>query len=390
MARIQEALRDNGLDGLFCRVSEHVLYFTGYWPQNHVGAAVVPANGMPVLVLSELEAKWELGTYPPSSNVEVVTFPFESATELRGPNESMAVVLPSVFERLGLSGKVIGVEQSVEQSNVGIFQGEVKHPAQPTWDMLKTLFPKAGFKDATGVLMGLRAIKSEEEISAIKLAVEVAVMGFAAAREALRPGMKEVELASVIESAIHTRGTGHKGVRQARGYACVYTGPRSAKQWTHYARSTDRAIGQNDIVIMELGAFADGYWADLTRNFCAGKPPAKAQEMYEVALGAQRAAIEIAKPGTPIPQLDRAAREFMAKRGYAEYWPHGLGHGVGTAYHEGPPLHAANNQPLQAGMVLTIEPGIYIEGLAGIRPEDMIVVRETGAEVISGVFPHAL
>ncbi|MGA2111620.1 MAG: Xaa-Pro peptidase family protein [Anaerolineales bacterium] len=388
--RIQRALKQNDLDGLFCRLSEHVLYFTGYWPKGQVGAAVVPASGNPVLLVGEQEAKWELDRFPPSNNVEVVTFPFESKSELRGPNEAMAAVLPSVFKHLALEDKVIGVEQRVEVANVGIFQGEVKFPSQPTWDMLRATLPKVHLKDASQVIMGLRSVKGEEEIERIKLAIEVAAMGFAAAREALRPGMKEVELASVIESAIHSQGTGYKGVTQARGYACVCAGARSAQQWTHYAYSSARVIASGDVVIMELGAFADGYWSDLTRNLCVGEAPSKVREMYEVAWGAQRAAIDLAKPGTPIPALDRAARDYMTKRGYAEYWPHSLGHGVGMAYHEGPPLHMANNQPLEAGMVLTIEPGIYIEGVGGIRPEDIIVVRQEGAEVISDICPHDL
>jgi Xaa-Pro aminopeptidase len=388
--RIQKAIRDNELDGLFCRLSEHVLYFTGYWPKGHVGAVVVPAVGNPVLLLGEREARWELDRFPPSANVDVVTFPFESKSELRGPNEAMATVLPSIFKRLGLEDKVIGVEERVESANVGIFQGEVKYPSQPTWDMLKVAVPRAHFKDATSVIMGLRSIKGEEEIQAIRLAIEVAAMGFAAARQALRPGMREVELASVIESAIHNQGTGHKGLTQARGYACVYAGTRSARQWSHYAYSSSAVINVGDVVIMELGAFADGYWSDLTRNLCAGDPSGKVREMYEVALGAQKAAIDVAKPGTPIPELDRAAREYMVKRGYAENWPHGLGHGVGMAYHEGPPLHMANSQPLEAGMVLTIEPGIYVEDVGGIRPEDIIVVREDGAEILSAICPHAL
>ena len=389
-ARIQRAISEAGLDALYCRISEHVLYFTGYWPHNHVGAAVVPAEGKPVLLLSELEADWETGRFQPSSDVTLVTFPFESATELRGPNDMLALTLPQVFDQLGLQDKVIGVEKSVEQVNIGIFQGEVKVPAQPTWDMLAATFPEAQFRDATGVIMGLRAIKSEEEIEAIKISVEVAVKGYDAARQALQPGMTEAQVAAVIESAIHAEGTGYKGVRQARGYACVYTGARSAKQWTAYAYSSERVVEAGDIVIMELGTFADGYWSDLTRNLCAGQPTIQAEKAYEVALGAQMAAIEIAKPGLPISELDRAAREYMQVRGYAEYWPHGLGHGVGMAYHEGPPLHAAYNQPLEIGMVLTIEPGIYMENMGGIRPEDMIVIRDYGAEVLSHFYPHKL
>ncbi len=388
LKRIQTKMAEYQLDALFCRLSEHVLYFTGYWPRGHVGAAVIPATGKPVLLVGELEAKLELGANPPSVGVDVVTFPFESHTVARGPNDGFGAVLPGVFRQLGLTDKRIGIEQNIEGCNVGVFQGEVKYPAEPTWAMLKKLFPDAKLKDASGLIFDLRSVKSDPEIEAIKLAAEIAGFGYEAASREIRAGMSEAELASVVESAIHTRGTGYKGVTQARGYACVYTGARSAIQWSHYAYSQNYKIQPKDVVIIELGAFADGYWADLTRNFCAGEPETRAKEIFRIAQGAQRAAIEAAMPGTPASALEKAAREYMHKFSYADNWPHGLGHGVGFAYHEGPSLHAANPNPITAGMVLTFEPGIYIEGYAGFRPEDMVVIREAGPEVISAAIPH--
>ena len=388
--RIRAKMQEYQFDALFCRLSEHVLYFTGYWPRGHVCAAVVPASGDPVLLIGELEAKLELDAHPPFSGTKVVTFPFESHEVIRGPNDGFASVLPEVFEQLGLSDTRIGIEQNVEGCNIGMFQGEVKYPAEPTWSMLKKLFPKAQFKDASGLIFDLRSIKSEPEIRAIKLAVEIAGFGYEAARRELHPGMTEVELAAVVESAIHTRGTGYKGVTQARGYACVYTGARSAIQWSHYAYSQNYQIQPNDIVIIELGSFADGFWSDLTRNFCAGSPDDRAKEIFKVARGAQQAALKLALPETPASDLEKAARAYMGQFGYANKWPHGLGHGVGYAYHEGPPLHAANPNPIKAGMVLTLEPGIYIENYAGFRPEDMVVIRAEGPELISSAIPHVL
>ena len=388
LARIQAKMAEYQLDALFCRLSEHVLYFTGYWPRGGVGAAVVPATGKPLLLLGELEAKLELGAYPPSAGVDVVTFPFESNIVARGPNDGFAAVLPGVFQKLGLSDKRIGIEQNVEGCNVGAFQGEVKYPAEPTWAMLRNLFPNVKLKDASGLIFDLRAVKSEAEIQAIKLAVEIAGFGYEAARREIRPGMTETELAAVVESAIHTHGTGYQGVAQARGYACVYTGARSAIQWSHYAYSQNFKIQPDDVVIIELGAFADGYWADLTRNFCAGEPDARAKEIFRIAHGAQQAAIEIAMPGTPASALEKAARAYMKQFSYDNNWPHGLGHGTGFAYHEGPSLHAANPNPISAGMVLTFEPGIYVEGYAGFRPEDMVVIRDSGPELLSGTIPH--
>ncbi len=388
--RIQREIKENGFDALFCRLSEHVLYFTGYWPRNHVAAALVPAQGNPVLLLSEQEALWELENKSPSAGVELITFPFESPVVLRGVNDALAAVLPSLFKRLGIEAARIGIEQKVEMANTGIFQGEVKYPSGPTWEMLRELFPKAKFSDASGTFLKLRSVKSPEEVQAIRLAIEIAGMGYEAALEELTPGMKETELAAVVESAIHTQGTGYKGVKQARGYACVYTGDRSAKQWTHYAYSTERTINKDENVIIELGCFADGYWADLTRNFCAGTASRRMRELFHIAHGAQKAAIESAQAGIVIADLVEIVEKYLDDHGCAHLWPHGLGHGVGTAYHEGPPLHKAFNKPLEKGMVLTLEPGIYEDGLGGFRPEDMILITDGDPDLLSKDLPHPL
>ncbi|HEX9012169.1 MAG TPA: Xaa-Pro peptidase family protein [Anaerolineaceae bacterium] len=390
LARAQKALQENGLDALFCRLAEHVLYFTGYWPHGQVGAAVVPASGKPVLLIGEMEAGLEFAAFPPSEGVEVVTFPFESAEVMRGPVDCLAAALPVVFKKLGLEGGTVGIEQSFEGCNAGIFQGEVRYPSFPTWQMLNAILPNLTLKDATPLLLKLRQIKSPEEVEAIRLAVETAAFGLQAAREAVRPGMKETELAAVVESAIHSRGTGYKGIAQARGYAAVNTGDHSATQWSHYACSTDRAIREGDMVIIELGSFADGYWADLTRNIAVGEVDPRFYDLYGALCEAQQAVYRTARPGVPLSDLVRAARATLAKYGFEGLWPHGLGHGTGFAYHEGPPVHIANPQPVEAGMVLTVEPGLYIPGLGGVRPEDMILVRDDGVEVLSDAIPRVL
>ena len=389
LGRIQKKMREKGLDALFCRLSEHVLYFTGYWPHNHGGAALVPVEGKPLLLLSEMEARLELGSFKPAEGVSVLTFPFESAEVLRSLNEGLAVVLPGAFERLGLLDKVVGVELGFEGCNTGIFQGEVKYPAGPTWRMLERLFPKVRFVDGSQAILDLRMVKSEEEIDAIRRTVELAGLGMAAAQSVIAAGRKETEVASLVESLMHSMGTGSGGICQVRGYACVYSGERGADGWSHYAYSSSRMINSGDVVLVELGAFADGYWADLTRNFCAGQVSERAREILKIVRDAQQLAIEAARPGAAIRDVDRAARDHIEKHGYGKQFPHGLGHGVGTAYHEGPALHKANPGVLEENMVLTIEPGIYIPGFGGIRAEDMIVVRRGGAEVLSKVVPYA-
>jgi len=389
-ARIVEKMKKADLDGMFLRISEDVLYFTGYWPQNHAGAAVVNAEGDTWLLIPELEVEHEFPSHSPSNDVMVRKFVLESGEKIHDLNCQLSKHLPYVFTELGLKEGRVGVEKSIEMVNFGVFQGEVKCPGEPTWNMLTETFPEIQFIDATAEIFELRSIKTTEEISAIQKAVTVACFGFEAARNVLKPGIKESELAAEIEYAIHTKGIGYEGIDQARGYAAVYSGTRSAYQNLHYAHSTARVIEENDPVIIELAAFADGYWSDLTRNLVPGEASAKIKDMFEVTLGAQRAAMNEIQDGVEIKVPYLAAADYFESHGYPRRWPHALGHGVGFAYHEGPPLHESIDGRLESGMVLTIEPGMYIEDVGGVRPEDMIVVTETGIEELSKFYPHRL
>ncbi|MCC7358543.1 MAG: aminopeptidase P family protein [Anaerolineales bacterium] len=384
--RIQQALRAQGLDGLFCRLSANVLALTGHWSGHHAVAAVVPAAGRPTLLVPHTEYD-DAAAHLDQTTLDLEAYAFESVTELRSLPASLAVALPGLFQRLGLERGLIGVELSAEDGAPARMGGDFRFPAEPTWAMLRRTFPHAALRDAGDLLGRLRWVKSQPEIEAIRKAIEIASLGFAAAQAAIRPGLTEAELAAAIEAAILSQGTGRNGARLSRGFAAVYAGARSAQQHTHWAAPTGHPIAPDDWVILELGSVTDGYWSDLTRHVCAGAPSDKALRIYEIVLEAQRQGLAQARPGAPVGGIDRACRAYIQSAGYGDFFPHPSGHGVGYNYHEGPPNHSAFGEPLEPGMVLCVEPGIYLPGEFGIRAEDIIVITETGAELLSH-YPH--
>lgn len=201
----------------------------------------------------------------------------------------------------------------------------------------------------------------------------------------VKPGVKEAEISAAVEEAIYVRGIGYKRVKSARGWAYVMSGAETANSHRPYLISSDRRLEEGDLVIIELGTVVDGYWSDLTRTSIVGDFLSEEQdEIYELVLSAQKAAIEKMVPGTAEKEVDQTARQVIASKGYKGYFVHHTGHGIGFRYHEPSPwLHPDSKGVLKEGMVTTVEPGIYIEGFGGIRVEDNVVILSKSAECLS-------
>jgi Xaa-Pro aminopeptidase len=153
----------------------------------------------------------------------------------------------------------------------------------------------------------------------------------------------------------------------------------------HY-RPRDAKLSPDSALLFDWGANVDGYCSDLTRTHAIGRPPARFREIFRVVLGAQQAAIEAIRPGASTRTIDAAARKLIARAGYGKHFGHGLGHGIGLAVHELPRLsRVAAPEPLLPGMVVTVEPGIYLPGFGGVRIEDDVLVTESGCEVLSSL-----
>jgi Xaa-Pro aminopeptidase len=220
-------------------------------------------------------------------------------------------------------------------------------------------------------------IKTPQEIERMRLANELAALGMEHARDHIQPGMKESEVAAMIEGHIHHVGVGYKGkVEMARAFTLVWSGPGIAT----FTATSHRPVIENEPTLVEIWVCADGYWTDLTKNICPGHLTLKYNQLLDQLLRILNDAIASVRDGAPMGDIDRIIRKGIDAAGYPGQPSHPVGHGVGARAHEPPYSHQAAPGTMQAGMVLAIEPGVYWEGGGGLRLEDNFLVTATGCE----------
>jgi len=240
--------------------------------------------------------------------------------------------------------------------------------------LLQDLWPEARFVPGAQVMAPLRMIKSAEEIATLRRAAATADAAVRAVFGACRPGMRETELARIAQEALYAAGA------QEVPFPIVGTGSNSA--FPHHATSS-RAVQAGEPVLADLGGRLDGYMSDITRMAFLGTPTARYREIHAVVEEAVAASLETIGPGVPIREVDLAARGVIERAGYGDKFTHRTGHGIGVSGHELPSITHTNEQPLQVGMAFSVEPGIYLVGEFGVRLEEIVVVSERGAEVLS-------
>ncbi|MGB2982670.1 MAG: Xaa-Pro peptidase family protein [Candidatus Bipolaricaulia bacterium] len=225
----------------------------------------------------------------------------------------------------------------------------------------------------------LRRVKMPDEIERLKKAAKIADDALDRLVSEIRVGMTEAEVALRLEWLIReTPGADHIAFEMN-----VSTGPNTALN--HYTPFLDpQPLRAGDLLLFDFGACVGGYRSDITRTFSVGHPAKEAPDIYDLVLRANLAALEAAKPGETGVSVDAVARELIALGGHGEHFGHGLGHGIGLEVHEGPNLSPRSEDTLAPGMVVTVEPGIYIPGFGGVRIEDDIVITEDGCDVITG------
>ena len=231
--------------------------------------------------------------------------------------------------------------------------------------------------DATELIPSLRRTKDASEAESIRRAARIARTAYGRMLERLEPGMTEVEFDIRLLAEIKREGA-EKG--WAHDDFIVASGARGAMP---HARATSKKFEQGDTVTVDYGAIVDGYMSDITRNFAVGRAQAKAREINDILLKAHRDAAAALRPGVAGKDVDAAARKVIADAGYGKNFVHGLGHGLGLSIHEAPRLAQTSKDVLQAGDVVTVEPGIYIEGWGGLRIEDDYLITEDGAECLT-------
>ena len=233
----------------------------------------------------------------------------------------------------------------------------------------------------SGLVEGLRVRKDPEEVALMREASELADRAFAAIADGLIDGRTEREVAWELEGIMRRAGA------EGASFPIIVAG--GAHGARPHAVPRPEPVPEGTLVVVDMGALVEGYASDCTRTFATGDIPPELERAYEVCLDAQRAAVAAVRPGMTCGELDAVARDRIQAAGLGEAFGHGLGHGVGLQIHERPWVRPGIEDVIETGMAVTIEPGIYLEGLGGVRIEDLVIVRDDGPEVLTS-FPREL
>ncbi|PKM51255.1 MAG: hypothetical protein CVV02_07815 [Firmicutes bacterium HGW-Firmicutes-7] len=386
--RIKDKMKEYKVDYLIVRLPENVMYTTGYWPVFGASMAVVPFEGEPTVFYIEGEDDFAEEAWID----DIRPYVYFGMLEMPNPNRNFRRMLKELWNQKGYNPRgTIGYEGSFEFIATQNISCEARIPSETGTKMLHEVFPNSEFVDAFNLLREARTIKSGIEIELMRRTSEVTCLGYAAAREIIKPGIKDCEVSAAVEAAIYSKGIGYKGARRARGYAFALSGEKSSMYRNPYFVTSDRVMQEGDISLIELDAYVDGYFCDMTRTMSVGVPSQKAQELWGIVNEELEAMLSLVRPGMPVRALCQTAKDIAAKYGYSgkDNFVHQPGHGIGLQFHEPPSIHVLSDEVLEEGMVISLEPHVYIPHWGGMRMEENIAVTGTGYDLLT-IFPRGL
>ncbi len=383
--RMRRAMEAERLDALVVRLPENVLLLSGYWPMIGASVLVFPREGPSACVIPD---SYESEAGPSLWEAEPVYFRF-LALDAPDPGSAIRDSLSRIAR--GKGWKRIGYEADFEVVAPPWNSAEARVPAAQTREIYRAAFDGSELVDISSFLQIQRRRKTAYEIAKIRIASEISSIGMEAFARMVDIGVSGVELVAEVEREIMVRGTGYQGASRVRAYAQVATGPdESTIAWRLNEISTRRRLEPGDVALLELGVVADGYWADRTTLRVAGEPTQEQVKVFDALQRAQKAAAAALRPGISGAEVDEAARSVIRDAGYAAFFPHVTGHGLGFGYHESAPkLAPGETSPLEEGLVTSVEPGIYFKPCGGFRIEDDVLVTQNGSETF-GPFRHSL
>ena len=340
--RVRALLDEHQLDAVIFNARENLRYFCGFTGSD--GVLVIAASGQTRFLTDS--------RYTTQARGEVFA---DQVAEYRLQSDGVVEVL----HELGVQR--IGFESGLAYGKVD----DLKTRGDSNWDWTP-------LKDG---LDGLRAVKDVAELETISAAARLHAAAFAEIEALIRPGIPEREVALALEFALKRMGAEEKSFD-----FIVASGPRGALP---HGIAGERRLAAGELVTIDFGGRVAGYHADETVTVALGSPPEELRKVYATVLKSHDLAIAAVRPGMALAEIDRVARDHIDAAGYGDYFGHGLGHGIGLEVHEAPTVSARSKAIAEPGMVVTIEPGIYLPGLGGVRIEDMILVTEDGARVLT-------
>jgi Xaa-Pro aminopeptidase len=379
--RNMRALREADLDAVVCALPSNVLLLSGYWPVVGTSIAVATCDGA-------------VGVVTPADEADLAGRGWADATERFMPGsldrltpliEAVLPALERILRRLGLVGGRLGLEQGpmLEPSS---YAGTNRY-GTALRDLLPGCCPRAHAVPADDMLLALRGVLTPRELGEVRQACRVAEDAFRAGARSVVPGASEREVAAAFRAPLiaDADAEGAPPLR-AGGFMFCMSGPNAASADRAYARTRGRRIDPGDPVMVHCNSFLNGFWTDITRTYLPAPGDDLAAPIFDAVLEARTAALEAIGPGVRASEVDRAAREVLARHGWGDCFPHGTGHGVGFAaidHHARPRVHPASDDVLESGMVFNIEPAIYREGWGGIRQCELVAVGPHGVELLT-------
>lgn len=337
--RLRAFLEQEKVDGIFIKGDSSIRYFTGFTG----GESLLYVDGSRAVIITD--SRYTLQVRQQAPECELVEHQHGFWPE--------AAKLPK-SDNLALDGDYFSYTEECA---------------------LAAALPHASWKNLN--LVGLRAVKTPEEMKSIRKAVAISDEAFLQLLPHIRSGRKESDLAAELEYNMRKLGS----TKPSFETICA-SGKRSALP---HGVASEKVVEDGDFVTFDFGATYNGYCSDITRTVVIGKAAAWQKEIYDIVLNANLLGEKTLKAGLTGIQVDKTVRDYITGKGYGPNFGHGLGHGVGLDIHEKPVLNKANDQPLPAGAVVTIEPGIYLPDKGGLRIEDTCLVTETGCERLTSV-----
>ncbi len=342
VAALKRLMEERNIEALLVTQRENVRYLTGFTGSS---GSVLVASGKPVLVTD---------------------FRYQIQARREAPEATVLIQKKDHFSAVREAARRLGTDTLWFDD------------ASLTIDRAKAFRKQAlrlkGIKDP---VFEIRQRKDAVELAKIRAAIHRAENAFRSLKRFIKPGMSERELGFKLEMLIR-----EQGARRTAFDIIVASGTNGAMP---HASVTGRRLRAGDLVTFDFGAEADGYYSDITRTVCVGRPTARQRAIHDIVLRAQDQAMNAVRPGVRCAEIDHHARTTIAQAGHGKHFGHATGHGIGLMVHEGPSLSALSKSMVDAGMVFTVEPGVYIAGWGGIRIEDMVLVTADGHRVLTSL-----
>ncbi|WP_064093411.1 M24 family metallopeptidase [Rossellomorea aquimaris] len=354
---LKQWLKEESIAAAFINSTENVFYLTNFHTDPHerlMGLFVFP-DAEPFVVVPGMEARQVKGA---GWNYEVIGY---------SDHENPWEFIQQSINKRNIEGNTVAFEKEVVTYRRS--------------ENFLSLFNSPQILNVEDKLNEMRVVKDETELEIMRRAAKMADFGVEVGVNALKEGITEMEVLAKIEYELKK-----KGIREMSFSTMVLFGEKAGDP---HGNPGDRTLKAGDFVLFDLGVVLEGYTSDITRTFAYKTISDKQREIYETVLKAELASLEASKPGNRIGDLDQIARDIITDAGYGDYFPHRIGHGLGINVHEFPSMSHLNNGILKEGMTYTIEPGIYVPEIGGVRIEDDVLITKDGYETLTA-YPKEL